>query len=70
MARFRSLLVRKYRKVDSRRVLEIIKCNLGDIEEFEEEIEIFVKRMRVHRFLQMLAVCAEFLLLRSLLHTS
>lgn len=44
MARFRNLLVHRYGEVDNRRVLEIIKYNLKDIEEFEREIGDFVKR--------------------------
>jgi len=43
MARFRNLLVHRYGDVDNRRVLEIIKHNLKDIEEFEREIENFIK---------------------------
>jgi len=43
MARFRNLLVHRYGEVDNRRVLEIIKHNLKDIEEFEREIENFIK---------------------------
>lgn len=43
MARFRNLLVHRYGEVDNKRVLEIIKHNLNDIEEFEKEIEKFVK---------------------------
>ena len=43
MARFRNLLVHRYGEVDNRRVLEIIKHNLKDIEEFEKEIEKFIK---------------------------
>lgn len=42
MARFRNLLVRRYGEVDNRRVLEIIKHSLSDIEEFEREIEKFI----------------------------
>jgi len=44
MARFRNLLVHRYGEVDNRRVLEIIKYNLKDIEEFEREIGEFVRR--------------------------
>jgi len=43
MARFRNLLVHRYGEVDNRRVLEIVKHNLKDIEEFEKEIEKFIK---------------------------
>ena len=43
MARFRNLLVHRYGEVDNRRVLEIITHNLKDIEEFEREIEKFIK---------------------------
>lgn len=43
MARFRNLLVHRYGEIDNRRVLEIIKYNLKDIEEFEKEIEKFIK---------------------------
>lgn len=39
MARFRNLLVHRYGEIDNKRVLEIIKHNLGDIEEFERKIE-------------------------------
>lgn len=42
MARFRNLLVHRYGEVDNKRVLEIIKHNLRDIEEFEKEIEKFI----------------------------
>ena len=42
MARFRNLLVHRYGEVDDRRVLEIIKHNLKDIEEFEKAIEKFI----------------------------
>jgi len=44
MSRFRNLLVHRYGEVDNRRVLEIIKYNLKDIEEFEREIGEFVRR--------------------------
>lgn len=44
MARFRNLLVHRYGEVDNRRVLEIIKYNLKDIEEFEIDIGEFVRR--------------------------
>jgi len=43
MARFRNLLVHRYGEVDNKRVLEIIKRNLKDIEEFEKEIAKFIK---------------------------
>jgi len=43
MARFRNLLVHRYGEVDNKRVLEIIKHNLKDIEEFEKEIQKFIK---------------------------
>lgn len=43
MARFRNLLVHRYGEIDNRRVLEIVKHNLKDIEEFEKEIEKFIK---------------------------
>jgi len=43
MARFRNLLVHRYGEVDNRRVLEIIKHNLKDVEEFEKKIEKFIK---------------------------
>jgi len=43
MARFRNLLVHRYGEADNRRVLEIITHNLKDIEEFEREIEKFIK---------------------------
>ena len=43
MARFRNLLVHRYGEIDNRRVLEVIKHNLKDIEEFEKEIEKFFK---------------------------
>jgi len=46
MARFRNLLVHRYGEVDNRRVLEIIKHNLKNIEEFEKEIEKFIKEVR------------------------
>ena len=44
MARFRNLLVHRYGEIDNRRVLEIIKHNLKDIEEFQKEIEGFIKK--------------------------
>ena len=44
MARFRNLLVHRYGEIDNRRVLEIIKHNLKDIEEFEKEIEKFIRK--------------------------
>jgi uncharacterized protein YutE (UPF0331/DUF86 family) len=44
MARFRNLLVHRYGEIDNRRVLEIIKHNLRDVEEFEKGIERFVKK--------------------------
>lgn len=43
MARLRNLLVHRYGEIDNRRVLEIIKHNLKDIEEFEKEIQKFMK---------------------------
>jgi uncharacterized protein YutE (UPF0331/DUF86 family) len=43
MARFRNLLVHRYGEVDNRRVLEIVKHNLKDIEEFEKEIEKLIE---------------------------
>ena len=43
MAGFRNLLVHRYGEIDNIRVLEIIKYNLGDVEEFEKEIEKFIK---------------------------
>jgi len=43
MARFRNLLVHRYGEIDNSRVLEIIKHNLKDVEEFEKEIEKFIK---------------------------
>jgi len=43
MARFRNLLVHRYGEIDNRRVLEIIKHNLKDIEGFEKEIEKFIE---------------------------
>jgi uncharacterized protein YutE (UPF0331/DUF86 family) len=43
MARFRNLLVHRYGELDNRRVLEIITHNLKEIEEFEREIEKFIK---------------------------
>jgi len=44
MARFRNLLVHRYGEVDNRRVLEIIKHNLKDIEKFEKEVQKFIKQ--------------------------
>ena len=44
MARFRNLLVHRYGEVDNRSVLEIIKHNLKNIEEFEKEIEKFIDK--------------------------
>jgi uncharacterized protein YutE (UPF0331/DUF86 family) len=42
MARFRNLLVHRYGEIDDKRVLEIVKHNLKDIEEFEKAIEKFI----------------------------
>lgn len=42
MARFRNLLVHRYGEIDDERVLEIIQHNLGDIVEFEKQIQRFV----------------------------
>ena len=44
MARLRNLLVHRYGEIDNRRVLEIIKHNIKDIEEFQKEIEEFIKK--------------------------
>lgn len=44
MARFRNLLVHRYGEVDNRKVLEIIKHSLNDVEEFEREIAKFVEK--------------------------
>lgn len=44
MARFKNLLVHRYGEVDNRRVLEIIKKNLKDIEEFERKISRFIEQ--------------------------
>jgi len=44
MAKFRNLLVHRYGEVDNERVLKIIKHNLKDIEDFEREIERFLKK--------------------------
>jgi len=43
MARFRNLLVHRYGEIDNERVLEIVKRNLGDIQEFEKEIAKFIE---------------------------
>lgn len=43
MARFRNLLVHRYGEIDNERVLEIVKNNLGDIQEFEKEIARFIE---------------------------
>lgn len=43
MARFRNLLVHRYGEIDNRRVLEIIKHNLKDIEGFEREIKKYIE---------------------------
>ena len=42
MARFRNLLVHRYGEIDDERVLEIIQHNLGDIVEFEKQIQRFI----------------------------
>lgn len=39
----RNLLVHRYGEIDNKRVLEIIKRNLKDIQEFEKDIENFIK---------------------------
>ncbi len=44
MAKFRNLLVHRYGEIDNRKVLEIIKHNLKDIQEFEREIQKFLKK--------------------------
>jgi uncharacterized protein YutE (UPF0331/DUF86 family) len=38
MARFRNLLIHLYWRVDNRRVYEIIQNNLGDLDEFRQQI--------------------------------
>lgn len=38
MARFRNLLVHVYRRVDNRRVYEVIRDNLGDLDTFRGEV--------------------------------
>ena len=43
MARFRNLLVHRYGEIDNNRVLEMLKQNLRDIEEFEKDIEKFIE---------------------------
>jgi uncharacterized protein YutE (UPF0331/DUF86 family) len=43
MSRLRNLLVHRYGEIDNIRVLEIIKHNLKDIEEFEKDIEKFIE---------------------------
>ena len=43
MARFRNLLVHRYGEIDNERVLEMVKHNLGDIQEFENEIARFIE---------------------------
>lgn len=42
MAKFRNLLVHRYSDIDDKRVLDIIKSNLGDISEFMRCIEKFL----------------------------
>lgn len=44
MAKFRNLLVHRYGEVDTERVLKLTKHNLKDIEDFEREIEKFLKK--------------------------
>lgn len=36
-------MVHMYGEIDNRMVLEIMKYNLGDVEEFEKQIEKFIK---------------------------
>jgi len=43
MARFRNLLVHRYGEVDNTRVLQVVKENLKDIEEFERAILELIK---------------------------
>lgn len=43
MARFRNLLVHQYTEIENRRVQEIIKENLEDIEEFLKSIELILE---------------------------
>lgn len=43
MARFRNLLVHRYGEIDNKRVLEIIKHNLTDIQEYEKKITEFIQ---------------------------
>ncbi len=44
MASFRNLLVHRYGKIDNKRVLEIVKSELGDIKKFEENIMNFLSQ--------------------------
>ncbi|MFW6111113.1 MAG: type VII toxin-antitoxin system HepT family RNase toxin [Thermoproteota archaeon] len=43
MARFRNLLVHRYGEIDNKRVLEIIKHNLTDVQEYEKKITEFIQ---------------------------
>lgn len=43
MARFRNLLVHQYTEIDNRRVHEIIKENLRDIEKYVKSIELLLE---------------------------
>jgi uncharacterized protein YutE (UPF0331/DUF86 family) len=45
MARFRNLLVHMYGKVDDKRVCQILKDNLTDLDRFEEQIKGFVSKL-------------------------
>ena len=48
MARFRNLLVHQYTEIENRRVHEIIKENLNDIEEFMKSIEMLLEKEDSH----------------------
>lgn len=44
MAKFRNMLVHIYWKIDDKKVYEIMKKNILDLEEFVEEVRNYVSR--------------------------
>ncbi|HHY95018.1 MAG TPA: DUF86 domain-containing protein [Firmicutes bacterium] len=44
MAKFRNLLVHKYGKIDDARVYEIIRSDLGDLEEYIAKVADYLER--------------------------
>jgi len=44
MARFRNLIVHLYYQVDDAKVYEIIQRNLGDVEEYQKQIAVYLQK--------------------------